>query len=157
MSKMVPSKNPQSQGRYCWVPLTKNWEAVPKSLRIGSHLQRKQTGERHSYSMDLMYDTKPLSQHLKARKEQKHESSNCFRNLSPYCLKSGFHFQKWSKQLNVPWQNLWKQVKSSGNRGEKIHICMIILIVTMVSLPPKTQGPHQENLLQCNQDRKSVV
>ena len=28
---------------------------------------------------------------------------------------------------------------------------MIILIVTTVSLPPKAQGPHQENLLQCNQ------
>ena len=27
---------------------------------------------------------------------------------------------------------------------------MIILIVTTVSLPPKTQGPHQEILLQCN-------
>jgi len=61
MRQMVPSKNPWSQGANSWVPMTGKCEVVPKSLRISTHLQRKQMAEKHSYSMDPLYDTHTAS------------------------------------------------------------------------------------------------
>jgi len=70
----------------------------------------------------------------KCEKRWKHGSIFHFRNPSPHCLKSGFHFQKWSKQLKVPWL---ESLKAGRKRGEKIYVCIIIIIVSTVSLPLK--------------------